>query len=104
MVKLHEKSWYLFGRDPKVADVLLEHESCSKQHCVVQHRQIIKDTGFGQYETLQKPYIIDLESANGTLLNGKEIEPGRFYELQPKDLVNFGASTRDYIFLNEDLV
>lgn len=102
VVPLHSKSYYLFGRDPHIADVLIEHESCSKQHCVIQHRRIVRDTGFGVYETLEKPYIIDLDSANGTFINGAEIEAGRYYELKTRDLVRFGASTRDYIFLAGD--
>lgn len=31
-----------------------------------------------------RPYIIDLESANGTFLNNQKIEPRRFYELKEK--------------------
>jgi len=69
----------------------------------VQFREITKDiTGFGSYKTMRKPYLLDLESANGTLLNGEHIEAGRYYELLPKDLVQFGASTREYVFMAED--
>lgn len=103
MIPVHAQSFYLFGRDPKVADILVEHESCSKQHCVLQHREVTRDaTGFGVYETTKRPYIIDLESANGTFLNGMRLEAGRYYELRSKDLVKLGASTREYIFLVED--
>ena len=35
---LHRQSAYLFGRDKRVADVELKHESCSKQHAVIQYR------------------------------------------------------------------
>ena len=31
-----------------------------------------------------RPYIIDLESANGTFLNNQRIDPRRFYELKEK--------------------
>ena len=48
-----------------------------------------------------RPYIIDLDSANGTLLNGEKIEPRRYYELKEKDCLNFGNSTRDYVVINE---
>ena len=33
---LHRQSAYLFGRDTRIADVILQHESCSKQHAVLQ--------------------------------------------------------------------
>jgi len=33
---------------------------------------------------LFRPYIIDLESANGTFLNNQRIDPRRFYELKEK--------------------
>ena len=38
---LHRQSAYLFGRDKRVADIELKHESCSKQHAVIQYRQEI---------------------------------------------------------------
>jgi pSer/pThr/pTyr-binding forkhead associated (FHA) protein len=31
-----------------------------------------------------RPYIIDLESANGTFINGEKIEPAKYYELLEK--------------------
>lgn len=49
-----------------------------------------------------RPYLIDLESTHGTFLNGKRIEPGRFVQLLPKDIIKLGASTREYVFLVED--
>lgn len=42
---------------------------------------------------------MDLESANGTFLNEKRLEACRYYELLEKDLVKFGASTREYILM-----
>ena len=33
---LHRQNAYLFGRDTRIADVILQHESCSKQHAVLQ--------------------------------------------------------------------
>ena len=48
-----------------------------------------------------RPYIMDLESTNGTYLNGKKIESSRYYELREGDELRFGYSTRTYILLNE---
>ncbi len=43
---------------------------------------------------------MDLESTNGTILNGEKIEPARYYELRSKDILNFGHSKRDYILMD----
>jgi smad nuclear-interacting protein 1 len=51
--------------------------------------------------TSAKPYIIDLGSTNGTHLNGKTVEPQRYYELLEKDVVRFGNSSREYVLLHE---
>jgi hypothetical protein len=37
---IHRQSAYLMGRDRKVADVPLDHPSCSKQHAVLQYRLV----------------------------------------------------------------
>ncbi|CCO26454.1 Smad nuclear interacting protein 1 [Rhizoctonia solani AG-1 IB] len=44
LLHLHRQSAYLIGRDPKICDIPVEHPSCSKQHAVIQFRQVhIKD-------------------------------------------------------------
>jgi smad nuclear-interacting protein 1 len=48
-----------------------------------------------------RPYIIDLESANGTLVNGKKIEAKRYVELFEKDVLKFGFSSREYVLLHD---
>ncbi len=45
--------------------------------------------------------MLDLESANGTFLNGERIEPRRYIELKEKDILKFGLSTREYVLLIE---
>ncbi len=37
---IHRQSCYLLGRDRKVADIPLDHPSCSKQHAVLQYRMV----------------------------------------------------------------
>jgi smad nuclear-interacting protein 1 len=51
-----------------------------------------------------KPYLIDLESANGTFVNGTRIPGSRYVELKVGDTVKFGFSSRDYVLMNEDEV
>lgn len=50
-----------------------------------------------------KPYIMDLESTNGTMINKTKIEPARYYELKHYDILNFGLSTIDYVVIKEEL-
>ena len=45
------------------------------------------------------PYMMDLESTNGTFLNGEKLEAARYYELMHQDKVSFASSSRDYIFM-----
>jgi smad nuclear-interacting protein 1 len=89
-IRLDTQSCYLFGKEP-VCDIVLQHPSISKQHAVIQYRR-------------SKPYLIDLESSNGTRLNGKRIPTSRYVELQHKDLIQFAYSTREYVLLHVDQV
>ena len=36
LLHIHRQSAYLIGRDRAVADILVEHPSCSKQHAAIQ--------------------------------------------------------------------
>lgn len=49
-----------------------------------------------------KPFIIDLESTNGTFINGEQIPATRYVELKIKDVITFGQSTREYVLLHSD--
>ena len=42
---------------------------------------------------------MDLESGNGTFINGNKLEPARYYELRKKDVITLGFSTREYVLL-----
>ena len=89
-VELAQRSCWLFGREHAVTDFPIDHPSCSKQHAVIQFRYIEKKTEFGDRIGKVKPFMIDLESANGTEVNGEAIPPGRYFELRDKDVVKFG--------------
>ena len=47
------------------------------------------------------PYILDLESTNGTILNGEKVDSRRYYEIHSEDMIKFGESTREYIFIKD---
>lgn len=98
---VHRKSAFLVGRDKAVVDILTEHASCSKQHAVLQYRLFQKETDDGLGFTQEvRPYILDLDSTNGTFLNGKRIDAARYIELREKDVLKFGESTREYVLLS----
>ncbi|KAL7667672.1 hypothetical protein ACOME3_010506 [Neoechinorhynchus agilis] len=99
---VHRQSAYLFGRNRLVADIPIDHPSCSSQHAVLQYRSVQFDRADGSHGRRILPYIIDLNSSNGTFLNDEKIEPQRFYELREKDVIRFAFSTREYVLLHED--
>jgi smad nuclear-interacting protein 1 len=99
---LHRRSAYLFGREAKVADILTEHDSCSKQHAVLQFRFKTAAPAPGSLDAPARsvrPYLLDLESTNGTFVNGQRLEPARFVELREKDVIKVGESSREYVLV-----
>lgn len=98
---IHRQSAYLLGRQRRIADIPIDHPSCSKQHAVFQYRLMEFTRADGTTGRRVKPYIIDLGSGNGTYLNNQRIEPQRFYELKEKDVLKFGFSSREYVLLHE---
>lgn len=92
IIQIHRGLGYLFGKDRRVVDVPTDHATCSKQHAVLHHRLTVK----GEI----KPYIMDLESKNGTFLNGNRLEPARYYEMKERDVLKFGMSSREFVLLH----
>jgi smad nuclear-interacting protein 1 len=113
-----KQSAYLFGREHSIADIPLSHHSCSKQHAVLQYRAIpttVKSkTSKSRSNTTNdnmdvstskviqcKPYLMDLESTNGTFINGQRIEDARYYELHKGDVLKFGHCSQEYVLISE---
>lgn len=93
---ISKQSAYLCGRNEEIADISLQHPSCSSQHAVLQYRALPdKETG----KLSCQPYLLDLESTNGTFLNGVRIDAARYYQLKKGDVLKFGSSTREYVLL-----
>lgn len=99
---VHRQSCYLFGRERRVADIPTDHPSCSKQHAVLQYRQVEKEQPDGTSSKKVWPYLMDLGSTNGTFVNENRIEPQRYYELFERDTIKFGNSSREYVLLHEN--
>lgn len=128
LLHIQRQSCYLIGRDRLVADLAVEHPSCSKQHAAIQcnlnpcrhlGRKLTNVMTFSCRPTsprkrrvrnvkacrqvrsplsaspsfsffllndrLYRPFIIDLESTNGTKVNDEAIPPARYYELHLND-------------------
>ncbi|CAN7937345.1 unnamed protein product, partial [Ixodes hexagonus] len=101
-IPLHRQSAYLLGRSRMIADIPIDHPSCSKQHAVLQFRLVDFTRDDGTTGRRIRPYVIDLESANGTFVNNKRIEARRYVELLERDVLKFGFSTREYVVLHEE--
>ena len=99
---LHRQSAYLMGRERKVADIPLDHPSVSKQHAVLQFRLVAYERADGSAGRTVRPYLIDLEAANGTYVNNQRVEAKRYVELFEKDVLKFGFSSREYVLLHEE--
>lgn len=54
---------------------------------------------FGDKIGKVKFYLIDLESVNGMMLNDKKIGGSWYLELRDKDMIKFGDSVREYVFM-----
>ena len=44
---------------------------------------------------------MDLESTNGTTLNGDKLESARYFELIDKDVLKFGFSGREFVLIKD---
>ena len=102
VMHLHRQSAYLIGKDRKVADIPIDHPSCSRQHAALQYRAIERELSDGRKVNRTVPYIIDLESSNGTYVNNQKIESRRYVELKEQDVIKFGYSSREYVLLHEN--
>jgi len=98
-VPLASRTCWLLGREEKVVDLYVEHPSASKQHAVLQFRYVTKVNEHGDRKSQVKPYLIDLESSNGTRLNGKKIAKTRYVEVRTGDVMRIGMSEREYVFM-----
>lgn len=69
------------GRERKIVDIPVDHPSISKQHAVLQYRLVPYTRDDGTKGQRIRPYIIDLNSANGTFVNNQKIDPSKYVEL-----------------------
>ncbi len=80
-----EVGLFCFGRNKSKVDVILKHNSISGQHAAV----VV-------FVPLRSVFILDLNSRNGTFLNGSKIGANIPFSLVDEDTVKFGLSERKY--------
>jgi len=88
-VDVSKRTNYIFGRQPD-CDVVVNHLSISRRHCVLQYRE------GGDI------FLYDLGSSHGTFLNKERMPPNEYVPLHVGDLFHLGASSRRYIFNGPD--
>jgi smad nuclear-interacting protein 1 len=98
VLHIHRQSAFLIGRIKDIADILTMHPSCSGQHAVLQFRLKVLKDDLDEVRVVL-PYVMDLESTNGTFLNGERLAPARYVELREKDMLKFGSSSREYVLI-----
>lgn len=91
----------------------------SERHYLLRRLRHISDSEYC------RPFVIDLDSTNGTHVNDETIPTTRFYELKPSDgtyvhpllrqvtvidtfciitiVLKFGQSTREYVLLHDEV-
>ncbi|GAB2301018.1 hypothetical protein Dimus_035054 [Dionaea muscipula] len=80
-----DKRRHIFGRQFHTCDIVLDHQSVSRQHAaVVPHRN-------------GSVYVIDLGSAHGTFVANERLTKDTPVELEAGQSLKFAASTRIYI-------
>tara|TARA_B110000208_G_scaffold128933_1_gene156625 strand:+ start:70 stop:2727 length:2658 start_codon:yes stop_codon:yes gene_type:complete len=83
------KSHYVLGRQESEVDIALLHESISRRHAVIGHRES------GEL------CVTDLGSANGTFVDGARLAPSAEPTvLREGSSLTFGHSTRAYVVAN----
>ena len=102
VLHLHRQSAFLLGRERKVADIPVDHPSCSKQHAALQVRLVPYKRPDGTKGRRVRPYIIDLGSANGTSVKNQKVKLQCYVEIMEKNVLKFGFSTREYVLLPLD--
>ncbi|KAF5099126.1 hypothetical protein D0Z00_001790 [Geotrichum galactomycetum] len=101
-IRLDQQTSYLVGTDPVLCHIPLSNtKSAEEQHAVIQYRLKVSMDKYGDTHRQIKPYLIDLDSEDGTALNGDLIPSSRYVELRHKDLLEFGKDGHEYVFIQE---
>lgn len=100
ILHVSQKSCFRIGSERAVCEIVTDAASTAGQQAVLQFRQV-NLTADGVRKRVVRPYVMDLESEHGTRLNGERIEPACYVELRAGDMLQFGASERQYVLLHD---
>lgn len=92
IITLNNCEYLLIGRKKELCNIYLEHQSISRKHAIIFFGDVNNST-----------YIIDLNSSHGTFINGKKIDSNISILLNLEDVIQFGQSTRNYIYTKKEL-
>jgi hypothetical protein len=70
LLKPHHPSYWIVGKDPAKCDIVAEHMTVSKQHCVVQCGWNPANTASASSSQPVFVHLYDLQSSNGTYVLG----------------------------------
>ena len=71
--KLEDQEEWTFGRD-ETADIMVDNSNISREHFKIKKEKDLY-------------YIEDLKSSNGTIVNDKQLKPGKAYPIQSGDVI-----------------
>ncbi|PNW72347.1 hypothetical protein CHLRE_16g671900v5 [Chlamydomonas reinhardtii] len=77
--------YYTFGRQAESVSIALEHHSCSRVHAALVHH----NDG--------RIFLIDLQSTQGTTVDGRRIAPNKPVVLKDNTRIRFGELEYDYV-------
>ena len=112
VIDVSRASYFLLGRDQTLEQllgrnlILLPEQTVSGQHAVLQFRSAAESSSHmvilreglteADHDAGGNPYVIDLSSTNGSLLNGERMEAGVYYRLKEADSLRFAYGEREY--------
>jgi pSer/pThr/pTyr-binding forkhead associated (FHA) protein len=79
----------LLGRE-SFCNVVLHQQSVSRQHCVIQFRNVRLDPANPAPAVV--PYVFDIGSKFGTFINDEKVPSCCYIELKPRDRVSIGLA------------
>ncbi|KAI0984726.1 hypothetical protein GJ496_009366 [Pomphorhynchus laevis] len=91
-IDICKQPYILVGRSPECG-ITLAHTSISRRHAIIQWRKV---------DDRIQPYLLDLGSTHGTLLNKQNISSNTYYKLCNGYRMSFGASSRHFIIIAPD--
>lgn len=81
-------SKYVIGRNSKMCDIVIADRFVSSRHCTLINMSPDDFHSLSYYAIIDGVLLSDIESRNGTWVNGKSVK--RLTELHHQDVITFG--------------